>query len=76
LALEELDRGDKSHAVADAMVCSKSLASRRFLLSHTGPFDDPTPRQHLEALGGVGPLDDLDRPFADATQGVPELSSA
>ena len=33
-----------------------------------GVFDDPSPRQELKALGGVGPLDDFQRPAADLVQ--------
>src|SRR3546814_14702733 len=40
-----------------------------------GSFHHPAARQHLEAFGGVGPLDDFDGPFAlsDLAQCLPEL---
>lgn len=38
-------------------------------------LDHPAAGQHLEALGGVGPLDDLDGPFADAAQSILEFVS-
>lgn len=38
-----------------------------------GSFDDPASRQHLEAFCGIGSLDDLDGPLADAAQGVLEF---
>ena len=37
------------------------------------PFYDPTAGQDFEALGGIGSLDDLDGPFADAAQGFAQL---
>jgi hypothetical protein len=33
-----------------------------------GPFNDPPARQHFEALGGIGSLDDLDRPAAELAE--------
>ena len=36
-------------------------------------FDDPPAGQDLEAFCGIGPLDDLDGPFADAAQGFAQL---
>jgi len=63
-----------SHAVADAMVCSKSLARRRLRLSHCQrSFDDPASWQDDKSLCGIGPFDDLDGPFADLPEGGPEL---
>jgi hypothetical protein len=38
-----------------------------------GSFDDPTARQDLEALGGVGSFDDLKRPVPDFGHGLFEL---
>ena len=38
-----------------------------------GSFDDPSARQDLEALGGIGSLDDLDPPVAGAPQRLPQL---
>jgi hypothetical protein len=37
------------------------------------PFDDPSAGQDLEALGGIGSLDDLDGPSADAAQRLAQL---
>ena len=36
-------------------------------------LDDPAPGQHDEAFCRIRSLDDLDGPFADAAQGIPEL---
>lgn len=36
-------------------------------------FDNPAARQNHEALGRICPLDDLDGPFADPSEGIPEL---
>lgn len=36
-------------------------------------FDDPAAGQDLEAFCGIGPLDDLDGPFADTAQGFAQL---
>jgi hypothetical protein len=36
-------------------------------------FHDPAAGQDLEALCGIGPLDDLDAPSADAAQGLAQL---
>jgi len=36
-------------------------------------FDDPSAGQDLKALGGIGSLDDLDGPFADAAQRLAQL---
>lgn len=36
-------------------------------------FDDPATGQDFEALCGIGSLDDLDGPFADAAQGFAQL---
>ena len=38
-----------------------------------GSFDDPAAGNDFEALGRVGTLDDLDSPFADLVQGIPQL---
>ena len=38
-----------------------------------GAFDDPSPGQHLEALGSVGPLDDLHRPASEVGEGAPQF---
>jgi hypothetical protein len=37
------------------------------------PLDDPTAREDHETLGRIGTLDDLDGPFADPAQRLPEL---
>ena len=36
-------------------------------------LDDPAARKNYEALGCIGPFHDLDGPFADPPQRVPEL---
>src|SRR3546814_5844882 len=36
-------------------------------------LDDPAPGQHDEAFCRIRSLDDLEGPFADAAQGIPEL---
>lgn len=36
-------------------------------------FDDPAARENHGALCGIGPLDDLDGPFADAAEGFAQL---
>ena len=41
-----------------------------------GALDDPSPGQHFEALGGVGPLNDLDGPLADAAKRILEFVSS
>ena len=41
-----------------------------------GAFDDPTPRQELEALDAEWPLDDLDRPRSAAGERINELWAA
>ena len=38
-----------------------------------GAFDHPAARDHLEAFGGIGALDDLDRPLAGPAQGGAQL---
>ena len=40
-----------------------------------GAFHDPSAWQNLEALGGVGALDDLQRPASEAHEGAPQLRS-
>ena len=40
-----------------------------------GALDDPAAGQHLEASGGVGTLDDLDRPDADLCESIAQLLS-
>lgn len=36
-------------------------------------LDDPAAREDNEALGGIGPFDDLDGPFADTSKRVSEF---
>ena len=38
-----------------------------------GAFNYPTPGWHFEALGSVGPLEDLDSPLADPSEGGAQL---
>ena len=38
-----------------------------------GAFDDPSPGQHLETLGGIRALDDLQRPAPEADEGAPQF---
>ena len=53
----------RTQATALAMVASKSLARRRQRPSQAKVRSTTQRRgKHLEALGGVGALDDLDRP--------------
>jgi len=60
--------------VAEAMVCSKSLAMRRFQFSQaSAPHDNPAPGKHLEALGDVRWFDDFDGPLADPAQGIAQF---
>lgn len=40
---------------------------------YEGSFDNPAAGNDFEALGRVGTLDDLDSPFADLVQGIPQL---
>jgi hypothetical protein len=57
----------KSQAVADAIVCWKSLARRRFRLSLAKVRSTTQWRgESLEAFGGIGSLDDFDGPLAGA----------
>jgi hypothetical protein len=37
-----------------------------------GAFDDPAAGQEFEALGGIGSLDDFERPLADFGQRILE----
>ena len=62
------------------MDCSQSLARRRQRpISREGPFDDPASREDYKAFGGIGSLDDLDRPvalaFKSAAQFVPGIAA-
>jgi len=41
-----------------------------------GAFDDPAPRQKLEAFDAVRPLDDLDRPGLTVGESLQELFTA
>ncbi len=40
------------------------------------PFDDPAAREHDEALGGIGPFDDLDVPAAEAGEPSRQLRTS
>jgi hypothetical protein len=65
------------------MVASKSLARRRFRLSHArvsiepreGSLNNPSPREELEAGRVSGALDDLNRPVAEFGKGITQVGA-
>jgi hypothetical protein len=65
-----------SHAVAEAMVCSKSLARRRLRLSHALTLDNPAARQGFEALATSGRFDGLDGPLAKSPQAMAKRAAS
>lgn len=60
-----------SQAVADAIVCSKSLRGGGAVEPCLCSLDNPAARENDEALGCIGSLDDLDGPLADPAQCFP-----
>ena len=64
------------HASLEAMDFSQSFASRRQHPSHAKVRSTPPPPgEDFEAAGGVGALDDFERPLADPVEGGAQLRS-
>ena len=59
-----------NHAVAEAMVCSKSLARCRSVEPCQCSLDGPTAGDDHEALGGIGALDDAAQSIAKLFPGI------
>ena len=73
-ACEELDRGDEDPCGSRCDGLLEVLCEAAVPIEPSQcAFDDPASGQDDKPLFGIGAFDDLDGPFADPPEGVPEL---
>jgi hypothetical protein len=76
-ACEELDRGDEQPCGCRGDGLLEVLGEATVAVQPSeDSLDNPTAREDDTPLCGIGAFDDLDGPFADPAQRVPELVSS